>query len=229
MAFNFDRIKQIDQSTKDVVQGFIKQAQLLLPLDKPYFNIPSLVVHLVLMFYWNPEFFTKHGGNASIDEKRKIVCFSEEDAAYGNIEISGNITHGKYIWTFDVLKFDCGLLSVGIDSSNKQFSSIDWYNNHFNPSEHYSFEMGTGSADIYSSAVDCEDYGSGIHSNDTLIMELDFNHKTLGFMINDTDFGIAFRDIDFKDNRKYHMVVSGYVTRQKDIRIELADFQQCHN
>jgi len=52
MAVNFDDVKRIKQRTKDIVFGYIRKSQQLLPDTTTYYNIPDLAYHLCLLFYW---------------------------------------------------------------------------------------------------------------------------------------------------------------------------------
>ena len=69
-AFNldFERIKHIHPSTKLIVEGYLRESQLLLPSDNPYYIIPELIHFICLCFYDIFEYFN------SIT-KTKIVCF----------------------------------------------------------------------------------------------------------------------------------------------------------
>ena len=45
------RVNRISQKHKDIVFGYIKQVQSLLPPDNAFFNIVSLIQHLILLYY----------------------------------------------------------------------------------------------------------------------------------------------------------------------------------
>ena len=46
------KLDKISQKYKDVVFGYIKQVQLLLPDDTPYYNIVSLIQNLILFYFY---------------------------------------------------------------------------------------------------------------------------------------------------------------------------------
>ena len=64
-------VKNIDERTKDIVFGYIRRLQLLLSRD----NVPSLVSHWCLLYYYQREFFRKHPDvdNLSINESKNIA------------------------------------------------------------------------------------------------------------------------------------------------------------
>ena len=52
MSLNFEEIKLIDQKTRNIVFGFIRNSQSLLPKSQTYYNIPPIVYHCCLLFFW---------------------------------------------------------------------------------------------------------------------------------------------------------------------------------
>ena len=73
MAFNLGDNKLADQRSKDSVFGFIKGAQRLFPVDT-YHNIPALVAHVCLAYYYVKEYFVPKLVAHGI-EPQKIVYF----------------------------------------------------------------------------------------------------------------------------------------------------------
>ena len=47
---NFVKLSEYSEYHKDIVFGFIRFVQELLPRNKPYFNIPLLIKHDILMY-----------------------------------------------------------------------------------------------------------------------------------------------------------------------------------
>ena len=86
MATDFDKAKGADQHTKDVVNGFIRQSQSLLP-DDHYHCIPELVILFCILYYYDE--ITFHPFDAS--------------SCGPNVVISGDkneiMTHDK--WTVE--------------------------------------------------------------------------------------------------------------------------------
>ena len=59
-------VKYIDQKTKDLVYGHIRENQQLFQNDNISFKIPTIIIHWVLLYYW-------------IDPELLILISSEED------------------------------------------------------------------------------------------------------------------------------------------------------
>ena len=52
MALQFERIKRIDDSIKDIINGYVRQKQELLSCEEnSYYTIPPIVNYLVILFY----------------------------------------------------------------------------------------------------------------------------------------------------------------------------------
>lgn len=53
-------LKKINAKTMNLINGFVHNVQILLPADNSYYNIPELIVQIILMFYhikerWDPD------------------------------------------------------------------------------------------------------------------------------------------------------------------------------
>ena len=74
----FVKIKNIDEKIKDIVCGYIRRCQYLLPNNNPYYNIPSLVEHLCITYYWISEYFTDHGNSITVNEQKNIATNTDD-------------------------------------------------------------------------------------------------------------------------------------------------------
>ena len=52
MSLQYEKVKQINPRTKDSVFGYIRLAQKLLPKDEVYYNIPDIIYHTILLFFY---------------------------------------------------------------------------------------------------------------------------------------------------------------------------------
>ena len=220
-TLSLEKVKTIDQRTKDTVFGFIKQSQTLLPSNESYYNIVPLICHIILLFYCKLEIFTVYDKDEFeyneyeniLTKKRNKRC-----TAYGNIDIYGNNLF-IYEWTFKILNSG-GDIYIGIDSSykgciNSRFTSG------YNINKHYAY----GAEGYKYDFIDNRDkYGYVFKNNDIIKMILNIKQKTISFY-HHKDIGIAFENIDFTENKKYNMAVSMY---GKHDSVQLLDFQQIY-
>ena len=49
--FEFKSLTNVRQKDKDIVNGFVKEVQILFPKNNPYYNIPDLIKHLCLLYF----------------------------------------------------------------------------------------------------------------------------------------------------------------------------------
>ena len=246
MTAHFDLIKATDQKTKDIVNGFIRDSQNLLPNDKnQYYNIPSLVFIITILYYYNPEYFTIHGDLMELNQDKNIVTMNgfysstSIKAVYGNVMIEMGST-GKHIWTFNIIKPNQqAIIVIGIDSSNKQFINSDMNTT----SNYYPFYGYQSYGDdimfpaqnewpsyagyrIYNESVDKNtyeyDYGD-VYSDakNEIKMELNMDNKTLKYYVNGKDQGIAFKNICFNNDEKYSM----FISLDERMTVKISDYQ----
>ena len=79
------QIKFIEQTTKNLVNGFVHESQSLLPKDNHYFIIPSLVIYTILYYFYDPERFDQCDQGIKLNEERTIATHSLSDGDYKSI------------------------------------------------------------------------------------------------------------------------------------------------
>ena len=52
-ASAFEKVKFMKQRTKDIVFGYIRNGQALLPHDNPYYNVNQLIKYLCCLYFNN--------------------------------------------------------------------------------------------------------------------------------------------------------------------------------
>ena len=50
-------VKHIDKYEENIVNGYVKRAQKLLPSNVTYYIIPTLIIHWILLYFHEPEKF----------------------------------------------------------------------------------------------------------------------------------------------------------------------------
>lgn len=216
---------KVDQRTVDIVNGYMRQAQLLLPYHlNTYYNIPPLVNNICLNFYNNPDYFTVCNRGLTLKNQHKMIDTASINygTCYGYVDITNVDEDCKYVWTFNVLSYprSC-LLAIGIDASNKAHYSEDFHDCG-NKNPYYGLELyHHASGELYSLQERGGAYGPQVGDGDVIKMELSMTDKTIKYYINDNDHGVAFSDIIFGEDTIYHMAV--YVHH---VDIELTDFVQ---
>ena len=239
MTLNFELLKGADPRTKDIVNGFIKNSQVLLPNEEnAYYNIPSLVFMMTLLYYYNPEYFTKHGRDISLNETKNIAHLEKSagySTVYGNITITKK-DQGKHIWTFNISEPNKQvIMTIGIDSSAKRFLNAD-FNTIENECAFYGYQCyGEDSSDpnikiqgylAYNDDIDTNRYswryGTCYSAEVSIVkMVIDMDDKTIRYFVNDEDQSIAFKDICFDKDEEYTMCVS----MDETVTIQLIDYQ----
>ena len=225
MASFFEKIKDVDQRTNDVVNGYLRNQQSLLPYtDNPYYLIPSLVIHLILSFYFDPEYFeSDSNGYYKVSDDGKTVQKaggSYNCSVYGHAVIPSHLG-GIYEWTFKIIVEGISI-SIGITADiHKTFKKGFWRNtNHSNYAAVYSGHKASKNEFKYGYPIE------RIRDGDIVKMHLDLNKKQLIFWINDKDLGPAWKNIDVGEDIQYKMAI---VATSGKIKLELMDFKRINH
>ena len=238
MTSFFQRYKQADQHTIDIVNGYIKRKQTLLPfIQNVYYMIQSLVTHLIIAFFYNPEFFTDHDENfIKLNEARDIATYFKGDddckTVYGNFKINKHCYFSKFIWEYKIMRQDDFLvISIGLDTSNKSHAKNAFDDSDYNLAPFYAFESKSCEPKVYANDLNLKwhekrygvDYGQ--QEGAIVIMEFDAKKMTLRYYVNGEDQGIAFDDtqlVPLTDNVNYIAAISV----NNDVSIQLLRFEQ---
>ena len=201
------KLKNIDQMTKDLVNGFIRDIQRYLPNNQTYYNIPSSIKNICILFFymfdeWNPNMIGK--GFTIVNDTKLVSEYSSFTwrAAY----LSKMIENGQHIWKFKLVQGNCfmiGIWDCKYDSSITLSGDLDR-----SDGKSYVYHTYFAHCNKYPNASWEENgsYGQKCKEGDIISMCVDMELLTLSFMINDNDFGKAF---DIK-NAKYRAAVACY-------------------
>lgn len=226
----FEKIKLVDQKTKDLVAGFIRNSE-------QEFNenaiIPSSITTICTLFYYLGEFFADCGKNMVIENEMKILKIAAprhwkvvRNTGYGNVNIN-NEYNCIYSWTLKLVALDSFNTYIGIDSSDKEYIDDNFSSGQNNT---YYLITSRGVKSYQVSKVD-ETHGSGsygreMEAGDVIKMEINTKDTTMEVWINNQSQGIAFKDIAF-DEVEYHFAIS-LCTNEANFAtcVELVDFKQ---
>ena len=184
-----------------------------------YINcVPSVILHLCMIYYMTTEHFILHDSISLNDEKTIIKATKQGfKTIYGNIKIS-NYYPTIYKWCFKIIaKRDA--ICIGIDSSNKKYIDNDFSSPNVNSNPFYAYYNG-GLKYGHKISFNGEKYADPWGVGNKIKMELNTKTKTLKFYVDNKDQGIAFYGIDF--GRKYNMAVFMYAQFDS---VQLLDFQ----
>ena len=126
-------VKHINQYSEYLVYGYNRRIQAILPNNKSYYNIPTLVIHWIMLYFANPEHFATFAEHLweIDDDKIKLIRNDEgnDATAYGNILIDINIKQ-IFEWTFYI--HDCFINgSIGISPADCEYIEDDFiYDDH---------------------------------------------------------------------------------------------------
>ena len=195
------KLAGVYKTTELLVSGYLRQHEISLSQI-----IPPLVVHICLMFHWIPEYFDIISKYVKVsDDKLRIKLISKttknQNTTFGAMRIPSTDTR-IYLWTFKILHKKGDDIIIGISNGSNNNQPF-----HFRDRGKQTFNYGyCGNFKVVNTAFKI--YGDDFKENDILKMILDLKKKTLSFMINDKDQGIAFENIKYSPDIYYKMAVS---------------------
>ena len=127
-TLSLEDIKNIDRETKCIVTGFVKDVQKLLPLDNVYYTIPTLIIHWIILYYFQPDSFdpTNCGKCHILSQDNTIVTNGWNACVY----LSKVIKSGVQEWKFKILKCksEWNFMTIGVWKMNHPLEpqSVVW-------------------------------------------------------------------------------------------------------
>ena len=220
-AATVQRLDIIDKISINLVFEFIRQCEYEyfgdIRLQNAYYNIPMLVNHLCLFYYYICECFTVHGSAITLNNQCNTatitsdfdstdqILWGEWQTVYGSIDIKVG-SFSIYKWWFKILELDTKSddIHIGIDSSNKTQLEVGFYSRD-NKYHNYAYRS---NGDLYKmqDQVACSGLSTGYQCDDIVTMQLDLRRKAIRFWVNEKDQGELFKNIKIKDII-YHLAV----------------------
>ena len=225
MATDYQRIKYINQHIQDCVNGFIRESRKELPLNNPYYDIPSLIIYTCILYYHLNEHFTKHGPNVILSKNDSVIMIKkganiinnvDYDTIYGNIKINLN---EPYLcqWTFKVLSLHYVELDDEICFGICRKGDYEDF-----LLDHGVYYQNGGGMYPWRSGFSEIKY-KRFEENDIVKMEFDTVKLSIHFLLNDEKQHIYFiKDGFFKSNEVY-MAVS--IDGDQPNGVQLLDFK----
>ena len=225
---DFSIIKNVDQRSMNLINGYIRSSQHLIK-DK---IIPQDVINLCVMYYVIAEFFVACGTSMVISSKA-----FKNDSIIGLVEAGWNTSYGKviidmnntpntiYRWMIEINSSKpsimIGLVAVFNFRLTDLQSCISNAISHFygytgKRCEYYAWYPATG---LFSNSASTKisaskKYEADIPQNCEIIMELNCKARTLRFIVDETDYGVAFGKVYRKQNYRFGISIGGNSTVQ---------------
>ena len=209
-------VKSIDNETKMIVHGYIRQVELLLPDDNIYYTIPTLVIHWILLYFYVREQFDAEYCHSEVvlTNDNTFATLKNPYPFFKMMMLSVVVKSGVHRWRFQRGEPDCYIGQFGI-FKNQYLSQV---------------ELNTELRDVkylgkcYGMTND--GHVSKAHQDDTkrkikvksvrkdgiLEMTLDLNKKELRYQFNGNDLGAVFTNIE---ETEYRACISGCGDKQE--------------
>ena len=219
MDLDFKQIKNIDHRSKMIVYGFNKEARKSFPQDLPYYNIPPIINHVCLLFYWQQDFFAIFNAKQvklSDDKMEAITNGVVKDGGwntvYGNM-IFDNQIHSNAIIEYTIMtngnaNFGAfGIVSAGEEEEKP--NSLIWQQSSSKHKHVYSLHLSPNSKmyRVGNATVKETNFYTDYSDGDENKVTIDIPSKSITFysITKQREIG-SYLDIDF--SIKYRFAVS---------------------
>ena len=109
----------------NVVHGYIHNAQHLFPIDNPYYNIPELIIQIVLIFYHIKECWDKKWCDQYFKIDGCMISKKKSVDGYITAFLTQTISSGVHYWKFKISKRGSeDALDIGIVKHQKWYHPI---------------------------------------------------------------------------------------------------------
>ena len=211
MSFTLEDSKLTDQKSKDLVFGFIKEAQGLLP-SSTYYNIPALVAHVCLVYYYLNEYFDPENIESfEFQDEEAKDCIVKTNNLWCCAYLHTVVSSGKHHWKFEFQGIDSdaefGIPEIGLAIIDKIGEESEFGN-----MRTYFTEKGGGYAYIVSKQCltdprgemdESNSYGPSCKDREKFVIDMyaDFDKLEIRYSVDEEDYGVAFKEIKPKKYR----------------------------
>ena len=216
---DFGQVKHIPQEDRDLIFGYIREAQSLLPNeDNSYYNIPQIVGFLTVLYFYLAEYFEFAAHNLELSDDGMMIKWNGSvggitESAYGNIRINNTTRCKKCVWKFRIDIIDLSsLIEFGLVSADYEHTR-----GRKEATAYHIFECGDydGEAEdieVYAKNEEsiCKDesidFTTGLRNQDVIMMEFDLEMNRLSVFVNENKYDRYFK-IEMNDDIEYKMLV----------------------
>ena len=206
MNASLQDIKHANLRDKNLIFGYIRSVEFELELD----NIPPLISHLILLFYYVSECFDR-----ATKEKFKI---SEDKLTVTNISSDGwdhtiycrkaidSMSDLIYKWTFEMNGTYDSWCCAGFGIiANDNCVDFDFCDDKSKPI--YAIYGPKGDKISHNSRITSDKNPLIFEGGDCINIILDLQKRTMSFSVNDEDLILGWQDIEKSQDITYKMVV----------------------
>ena len=209
-VLKYFKLDKVDNKTKYVIFGFVRECQLLLPKTSVYYNIPISFNHLIIAFYYQYEEFYKVSSNISLSQENRLLKVDYRGDwcnAFGKLAIE-SMSKVHCYWKIKCVK-ETNNMFIGIATHRNIDSPYQYNYSHL----FYAFFNDDGYDEIGEIRTTdgqneiAESYGQGYKQGDIVTIDLNLKRRELKFHVNDNINDVAFDGIKCDENTTYYLAI----------------------
>lgn len=220
VSLDLKRYEMINLQTRDLVTGWIR--------TNSSNSIPFCVNQICCIFFaefddWDQNFMSDQ---FTIDPvNNKILHHSEGQHGLYSAFLTNIASSGKHCWKFKIINWGDSNLMFGVwnlKSDTPKSQALSTYIGK-TANTSYVFDYGFAELNKYDKNgiwTGAGTYGETVKVGSIIQMTLDLKDLTISYIINDEDYGVAFKEIE---KSKYSAVITSY---HGDNCVELLKYEQ---
>ena len=220
VQLKLEDVRKIEQKSKNLVFGYVRNVQRSFPTNIVYYTIPTLITHWILLYYyiWEKIDEDNCAPEYALSKDNRVITL-QQNWSSGAVYFKKVLKSGIHRWKFRILYVNdehywmtIGVFKTKTDKSRVSACRVD------NFSEEYGYGWLVNYQQI---SARWSRYGHrDCKAGDIIQMILNLNDWTLRYILNGKDLGVAWNNIE---KTTYKAVVSA---NNKDDSIEFVSYEK---
>ena len=101
--FSLENVKYTNQKGKDIVNGYVRNIQTLMPSDNVYYTVPTLVIHSILLYFYRLECFDPENYCKTFKLTNDNTLLTKKRCEVSLAYLSMNVSKGIHEWKFQIM------------------------------------------------------------------------------------------------------------------------------
>ena len=181
-------------------------------------TVPNVIIDIILCFYYLNDEWDKNKVGLQFPTDTCVQLGPVNSYQCGAAFLSKTISQGIASWTFRIVKM-CNEVNIGVAKTSfahHHRGSSRFFNNNNDSYVWRASKKGMLMDPARRGPHDLRQYGKTCVDGDIVDMILNMEERTLSFKINDTDYGVAFSDIE-KTEYKAAVFMYAYGQRSRAV------------
>ena len=104
MSLNLKEIATVDDRTKILIYGFNRNCYKLVAMSSDHHNVPPIVNHICILFYWQKEYFKLYGEGIELSDDKMWVKVKQGNKGWNTIY--GDFIFNHHLYSNAIIEYE---------------------------------------------------------------------------------------------------------------------------